>query len=362
METWVFAALLGGLALSVPFVDWLGDDDDNDRAPEPEPEPEQPDPLDGTQDWTFEQEYPGEFSHVSGGEGDYYFVGDNSFGRYDQETGEDVLLDSLPGLVEIEGTGGNDRIAVEGDDVLVWSSGGDDRVDAGNLSSGLIFANAGDTVIGSDVADAEVHVDGSDYRFVGGAAADDVFVRVTTGAASGGDGADTIHAAADGRFSGDAGDDVLVGNYNALQYAPTATDNIRTQSGDAASWLDGDAGDDQIAFDAGDTISGGEGADSLSGYIIPDGETAFVTDFNPAEGSLTIWLDEKHTDQVTLETVNGSTRLMQDGHELVRIEGQTGLTVGYTDIYNSGVHDAAGNPIDPNSVDLIIGRYPSITS
>lgn len=381
MDLFALAAILaGGAALAALFSAF--DDDDGSTGSSTETPDDDTDGGTGTDDgsgndiaaegstyhdWQFVVHGAGTLAGVSNpaSPAGFYSVNrDHTFSGL--ESGEqDVTVDSLPGLTEVEAGVGDDSITVTGHDVLVYSSRGDDTIDASGLGSGLIQASSGDSVQGSDLPDADVIVLGSDYTFAGGAAGEYAFSG-DYARASGGGGDDTLIAGGEGSLSGGDGNDVLDGKHGRMLEADVIppSDLFSYHSNDAANRLDGGAGNDTISFDYGDTVTGGGGADSLIGYAAPGQDSSVVADFDPAEDSLRLWVDQ-NADSVTLQAIGGDTQILMNGEVISLIQGQTNLTAGYlldaTD-GNTTLVDANGNQIDASDVNIIIGNYPSTPS
>ena len=363
------AVVLGGVSLAA-IIDGLNDDDDNDATDLPDDDSKQEvagtdgdDTLvaegNDTGDWDF---FTGSADEVAGLEnsttGDAYFLGgDDTFDPVDGG----AAVDTLPGLTEVDAGAGDDSITVSGYDVLVYDSEGNDTVDASGLESGAIQAGFGDHIIGSDTADAPIWVTGSGYTFEGGRAAEYVFAG--DGDISGGGGNDTLIASGTAELIGGDGDDYLRGNYDEDSDNQTATDIWEYHTNAGPNALKGGAGNDRIDFDTEDWVTGGAGADTLTGYVAPSpDEATSITDFNPAEDNLTIWVEDGASD-VTLEVENGSTVLMQVHQALAVIHGQSNLTLGYQlDGPDGDVVDANGAPIDAKDVDFIVGNYIPVSS
>lgn len=367
----VTALLLGGLSLAALFGAFDDDDDDDDDG---QVNPSTSDDVVGTagddnivaegddvHDWTFEMATSETVFGVENTQtGDVYLLGpDHTFELFDGTS-----VDTLAGLTEVFAGDGNDTITLSGEDLLVYESDGADSIDATAMGSGVIEAGDGDVIRGSDVSDATIKVLGDGYTFNGGSADEYAFID-DFGSLSGGGGNDTLIAEGTASLNGGDGDDYLRGNYNEATDEVTATDTWEFYTNDGPNVLDGGAGNDRIDFDTGDMVTGGAGADSLTGYLGPSpDEAATISDFNPAEDSLSIWVEDGASD-VTLVVENGNTLILQGNEVLASIQGQSDLTLGYQldgPNGNGDVVDADGNSIDAKDVDIIVGNYPPISS
>ncbi len=368
----IAAILLGGLSAAALLSAIDDDDDDNDIIDEPEQTLD--DDITGTsgddvidaqgdavRDWSFAMVNSETLFGVQNtNTGDEYALGpDHTF-----ESLDGTSADTLPGLTEVSAGDGNDTITLTGEDLLVYESEGADSIDATAMGSGVIEAGEGDIVLGSDVAGAEIKVFGEDYTFEGGSADEYAFAE-GYGSLSGGGGSDTLVAEDIASLSGGDGDDYLRGNYDKAVDRPQGSDFFADHTNDGPNVLDGGAGNDRIDFDTEDKVTGGDGADSLTGYleVSPD-EAASISDFDPAEDNLTIWV-EKGASDVTLGVENGNTLIVQDGKVLATIQGQSSLTLGYQVMQSNGdfaVVDANGDVIDRADVDVVVGDYPTVVT
>lgn len=326
---------------------------------------------------------------VNHGQGGY--VKDDSYGIYNHiSSHEGNSFVSLPGLLQVKGTSDADTITLFGTDIDLRSSGGGDYVDATNLTSGWVYATDGDTVLSSTVVDNQIDYNGENYDFLGNAMDEVVGLGGSgSGTVFAGDGDDTIigYGSDDHQYLGEGGDDVIFavvsgnasggdGNdyVSGIRYTrELPADLVRTSSGSSNhAMLDGGADNDAMYFDNGDTVTGGDGADTFDGFLkSADGSAAVVTDFNPSEDSMTIWIREELTggaaSDVSLIEANGNTSIMIAGSETAVIAGQTGLTVGFYDLEDrddtgqlpsdATIVDADGNEIERDSVDIVICTY-----
>lgn len=274
---------------------------------------------------------------LTGGSGD-----DNIFGN-----GGNDLLSGLGGNDELDGGPGHDTM--QGGDGIDRIRG-DDGNDVGSGDAGddiLRGAEGDDALQGGDGDDAiygdrdDDWVDGGDGddTLVGGSE-DDVLV--------GGTGSDSL--------TGDGGDDMLSGGelltralttdeLAALRDAGLAGETAllpsdvtydATDDGDP-DVLDGGKGDDLLLFGAGDTATGGEGADDFFLLGGTAADPAVVMDFDGAEDTL-VYVHEAGTPEPALtltDNGDGTQSLEADG-EVVAMLAATGLSAEDILFYERG--------------------------
>lgn len=366
-------------------------DNDDHAEPEPEPEPEPPAGdvttlTEGDDDLTisdpdfhglilglggddrisvatddhpdhrvFPPSEPDEGFHVSIPE-----APDDPVYRYDPDRPEAPPSDRL---TIVDGGAGDDHITVSGTDIWVEGGEGRDHIDASGLISGGIHAGTGDTVILGDAA-RNVEVYGRDFTLHGGAA--DVSAT-GLGAVSffGGEGDDYLAATGDGALlDGGAGHDTLDGAYNTYRLLPTHNSGFGDMIGAGSDRLIGGDGNDVIRFDHADTVTGGEGADLLRGFLQP-GETALVTDFDPAEDRAEIQVQALSPDRtaggITLERDGADSLLLLDGSPILRLADTAGLQIAVNlraDPFGDNAFvDLNGDPVDPAIASVVIGQH-----
>ena len=377
------------------------------HEPEPEPEPEMPEP--GTPEWWATGEVvaladdggrididdPHFSGRIQGGAGNdsisvatdpagdrdfrfqphHYGVGaEDDSGEtefYDPETG---LIGNGPltspvfrGLTQIDAGAGDDTIIAAGSGMWIEGGPGADFLDLRGLRNAFVRVGDGDVVRGSDIDTGRygdrVHVlgDGA-VTFQAGTA--NAYVEATGAATlTGGAGNDRLAAGDDGSvIRGGTGNDSLYGNYAPRPWIEFANDlGFGDFVGSGSGSLDGGEGNDYIQFDLADTVTGGPGADTLLGFLDPDGvmdwlglgHVAVVTDFDPAEDLVRITvpsLDPGHpTGGISVDEQDGNTIVMKNGRPFLRLEGVTGLS-GVIERPDSGASgeirlvDLAGNP------------------
>ncbi|MGP9805709.1 calcium-binding protein [Paracoccus sp. NSM] len=205
------------------------------------------------------------------------FGGLTVFLATDPFSSDDDTDNTTPGL-NLTGTNDDDRMdGTDGDDILLGLGGadvisgfaGDDRLE-GNTGNDTIFGGTGDDSL------------------------------------AGGGGTDVIY--------GGPGNDVI------------GSDRLDAEVNWArggAEQLFGDAGDDQLLFSPDDIVSGGSGADSFRMVYDVRGEAAQLTDFDPAEDSLTLYaeFDETSPPAVTI-SADDETRITS-----VAVDGRVVLTL-----------------------------------
>ena len=267
------------------------------------------------------------------------------------------------------GDAGDDSIAASGSHMRIDGGAGADRIDVAGLTDSSIALGAGDSVAGRGDGDDGLRFllrEGADFT---GNASDETLRLLGSARVDGAGGDDrlTLDELAPGSSTliGGAGDDTIEG---AGQDNPGQSSWHADLVGRSDDRLDGGAGDDLILFDRADTVTGGAGADQLIGYV-DAGQTATVTDFTAGQDVLRVNLDPDDSTagadpfgHVLVEERDGATLIRVQGSDVVRLEGATGLSVGFEigDTYSSDTPqyvDAQGNPVDPATLDVIVNRY-----
>lgn len=163
---------------------------------------------------------------------------------------------SIPGL-NLTGTNGADRIdGTDGDDIIL-ALGGDDLISGFGGNDWLEGNTGNDTIYGGTGDDS----------------------------LAGGGGTDVIY--------GGPGNDVI---------SSDRLDADADWARGGAEQLFGDAGDDQLLFSTDDIVSGGSGTDSFRMVYDVRGGPAQITDFDPAEDSLSLYaaFDETNPPVITV--------------------------------------------------------------
>ena len=262
----------------------------------------------------------------------------------------------------------------DGADTAADSAASDDGADTATDSAAPDDGadKAADSAASDDGAGAgaEVYFSGFNSDYHGGDERDHVTLAGTA-SAWGGEGNDTLIANGTGDLWGEGGDDVIYGNSEPLSEEEKASSVLRDNANYRENHLYGGDGDDTIYFDSYDTVSGGEGSDIFEGFLHSLRNPATITDFDPAEDALTLWVD--YPQYLSVEEVDGDTLIKWGDGVMGRIEGQTDMSVGYYTPEEVGdgnapgaeiseVVDADGNTVSADDVDIIIAKYPTTSS
>ena len=259
----------------------------------------------------------------------------------------------------IEGSAGRDTVdAADGDDLIFGNSQRDD-LDGGAGDDILVGESWADTLTGGDGDDLVTGGAGAD-SLDGGAGNDAVVGGSGNDLASGGDGNDDVigMSGADTLNGGD-GDDFVSGvdprgiydpeavatgssnpgplldaftarvaGFYGSDVSPDQLDRLRAgfNSWDQNSdddQLDGGAGDDLLAADLSDTVTGGAGIDLF--HVISDGpdESVTITDFDPGAEFLRIFVRPGGLNVISItDEPNGAGSLVQlDGETVALLQG-----------------------------------------
>lgn len=243
--------------------------------------------------------------------------------------GDDTVMLGEGAAAVILGSGA-DVLTTDGTDSVYVLSGGGDLIDLTGVSesggANVIHSEGEDTLLGSENRDIfwGFGTDGSDIHGNGG---DDRL--------HGGKGADSI--------DGGAGNDSVFGHFNYSGYYDANGDWQDSTSYDdvldgAADTLNGGSGNDLIAGDALDVLSGGEGVDSFSvywnGLDLEQGQAAEITDFDPATETLLVVVEENDLEtpdehfELETEVVDGDMIVSYQGHMMAILRGVTELPEG----------------------------------
>lgn len=235
----------------------------------------------------------------------------------------DILLGGA-GRDTIEGLGGNDVIAGEvGNDVLTGDAGtdvvlggaGNDRVDGATGQDLLIGGAGNDTLTGGPGNDLLIGSSGSDL--LRGDEGNDTLIGVEFDRIA----PDLASSAAQLRTELSGG----FGNAVTDEQLDRVTNAVR--SGSAAErgpdQLQGDAGNDLLLGDDGDTLSGGIGDDDFGIAYRPGEALTTLTDFDHRTETLTLILDNPASAQIVLRANGPEMTLIEvDGQPVARLLGQ----------------------------------------
>ncbi|MDF3607219.1 hypothetical protein PE067_14445 [Paracoccus sp. DMF-8] len=275
------------------------------------------------------------------------------------------------------GGAGDDLIAASGAYHWINRGAGADRIAVSGLRDSTVVLDAQDSIEGRGAGD-----DGLTFwltqgaQFQGDDGADRMIVS-TGSQGDGGAGNDLLRTddqmGGENTLSGGAGNDTLIGNYGFADYGPSMNDRFADHVGRSSDPLDGGDGDDVIRFDLADTVTGGAGADHLTGFL-QQGETATVTDFDPAEDSLRVNLNPAETGadfgNVGISESEGNTLITVNGQVVLQIEGRTGLSIGFahgdsfsgSDDSDQTHTDPDGNAVQPEALDVIIDAWEGLVT
>ncbi|MES2665322.1 MAG: hypothetical protein V4712_04430 [Pseudomonadota bacterium] len=246
--------------------------DDDEPAPE-QPDTEGPD-TEGTA--SFGDDDPAEVTlsdgddlhlakdgrdFVEGGGGDDLIAGEQGRDTLNGDGGNDLLLGGL----------GDDVLSGgDGDDEMIGGIGNDD-MEGGAGDDALVGSTGADTLSGGEGDDFLVGVDAQPGNFVTEALA-------TTAA----DVAEVLPGLFDGVVDGWRADRIS----NDIQSANTDLWPVWPDE------VNGDAGNDTLLGDRGDTLTGGEGVDDFVAVVGPDWSTPVaITDFAPATEVLQLFIE-----------------------------------------------------------------------
>lgn len=325
---------------------------------------------------------------VEGGGGNDQIVLDDDGapgpGGYVQFLGDGFQhIDEDRDFTTIRGGDGDDRITIEEGSADIFTGDGNDTVDASGLEAGIVHANAGDVVLGSDVAGRDrfgVTLEGGAV-FRGGDAGEMVFARGDGSEVDGGAGRDFLYSdEGAATLRGGGGDDTLVSHAEASRYDESTRNTFFGQWVDtSADVLDGGAGNDRLEISNGDTGTGGDGDDYFSIHYrfdddAPSAEARglgppVVTDFAPGSDTASLKIDEGFDETYTpgepeldlagridVTEDGGDTQIRVDGEIATILKDVTGVKVGYSDrgSYEDVVDAETGAVADRSEFDFVV--------
>ncbi len=244
-------------------------------------------------------------------------------------TSADDLLVGSDGNETLVGEGGDDTIdAGDGDD-LVEGGEGRDLLDGGPGNDTLYGQADLDTIFGGEGDDLLEGGEGNDLLVSHGDIAFDPFFESYDGFPEADLGADTL--------DGGAGNDSLVA-LDAPEYSgPESSDLVL-----------GGGGNDHLVGDAGDTLSGGNGADRFEVLTrLDENSPVTITDFDPSNETLKIHLfaEDGAPTPISLilqEAANGGADIVNGADVLVHLEG---VSIGENIEFDLVVNCAEGQDV-----------------
>ncbi len=282
------------------------------------------------------------------------------FGNDDDDDGEEMVVPE-PQIVSdgFIGTDAAELLALDEDGGFVNGAGGADSITGSDLNDGIvggagndvIFARGGDDVVSGDAGDDRVFLGAGEDDYTPDDTSEnqlgDDFVR-------GGDDSDFIvDLRGSNQLFGDLGRDVLV-SFDGLSESGTY---VLPEELGTTDTLSGGFGQDVLAGDDGDVMTGGAGGDLFA--VIDDEDPDMpedragedlrpvrITDFNTAEDSLFVLnINGAQPTDVTLtfDPVAGGVRASYEGREVAFLEGLTAADLGDIDVTVStlsGLDDA----------------------
>jgi Ca2+-binding RTX toxin-like protein len=236
-----------------------------------------------------------------------------------------------PGQDAIEGTSGADSIIANdlGNEILgfgggdyIDARGGNDAINSGS-GNDTVYAGAGDDFVTAGAGDDRVFLGDGDDEYLADDSIEefrgDDFVR-------GGEGRDFIvDSLGSNELRGDLGRDTLVAFDNLNEFGVYQDESERGTT----DTLIGGFGDDILAGDDGDVMTGGAGADSF--WITDDEEydqeEVRITDFDTDEDTLFVTLTSNgnlpEPVGLTYDADVGAVRATYEGRAIAFLEGLT---------------------------------------
>lgn len=304
----------------------------------------------------------------AGGGNDTIYVGDG-FNNVYGDAGNDIIFGSNESDNLIGSTESDDSVSVDQDSIDGF--GGDDAIYGSNGNDTLRGGDGNDFIRGhrgNDIIDGGAGNDAASYRY----ATSGVTVNLTTGLASGPDGADTLIGietiyASDHNdtvtgttgsnfMDGGAGNDVFYASSNTNGDDSFAPDTMSGGEGqdflfgsDGSDALYGGNGDDHLRGNGGnDTISGGDGVD-LASYVSATGgvDVSLITNLTSgADGvdTLTsienVWGTNNHDDTIVGNDI--ANQLLGNGGDDI-LSGRGGNDQIYGGTGNDTIDGGEGN-------------------
>ena len=192
---------------------------------------------------------------------------------------------------EVTGGDGDDTFDVVQGHAIIRTGDGADIVDAANMKGGLIFANEGDHVTGSDISDNQsLGILMTGAGTVEGGSGDEVIQAVGDGAVLNGGAGDDWLISTDGGavLNGGAGDDFIDATALTNEYSDHWDETGAADS--ATDIVDAGAGDDRVEDVAnGDIVTLGEGSDlavAIYDHALSDLDPVTFTDYDPTEDTV----------------------------------------------------------------------------
>ncbi|CAM3081041.1 hypothetical protein SAMN04488021_10969 [Paracoccus aminovorans] len=316
----------------------------------------------------------GSGNRLDGGEGDDSLtltgINDGAYGAVYGGSGADHIRVSGSGMVVSGGSGidvsdgAADTLDIAGlTDSELYLDGEDVLLDHGDDNTGLTFYLTGGHGLQGNASDERVYLRDAG-RVDAGAGNDTLTVDVGRSAFDVVDGA---------TLAGGAGNDMLRGAYGPADSGiGSGEDGYSLRIGNSNDVLDGGEGDDVIRFDLSDTVTGGAGADSLTGFA-DSGHHAVVTDFARGEDRLHVYLNPEDImpdsprngpddySNVSVQESGGDTVIRLNAAEAVTVQNATGMNIGLRHDGAFGGEstwtDLNGNPVDPDDLDVTLDLY-----
>lgn len=241
--------------------------------------------------------------------------------------------DDEPDPVTVEGSNAQDQIDGSEDEDVIIAGNGADTVSAGSGDDMIEGGSGADRLFGDNGADTILGGDGDD--FMNGRSGDDVLY--------GGEGQDTMR--------GGIGNDILFG------YQDTEANLVfEYQDQLDPDRIYGNEGDDTIVAGSGDTVTGGDGNDSITlGSWIDPNNPVYIEDYQAGEDSLYLIIPEDYSGaaRVTVEPSadgNHSGTVFLDGVRVAEITGantQQTLRASQVEILRN-IFEGTNNPNPPD--------------